>query len=266
MADRSHFRLGKLPAKHNPKAAPFERYLMRAPLPAPQAAVDWLSKVKAFPLLRNDLLGDCAEAAVLHALQQWDTYAQPLNGPLDLNPPVDGEAIALYSAVTGYNPADPSTDKGTVLVDLLDYWMNTGVALDGNILDKLAAYTTVDPKNEVSVKTAISVFGNLYIGLQLPVAAQGQAVWDVGPGGSLTGNFAPGGWGGHCVLVGSYDADGLTCVTWGETLRMTWPFFEAYVDEANALLSHDFVDNLGTTPGGLNLDQLEADLQAVREI
>ena len=43
-------------------------------------------------------------------------------------------------------------------------------------------------------------------------------------------------WGGHCVVVPQYDADGLTCITWGGLKRMTWAWWLKYVDEAHSLL------------------------------
>jgi hypothetical protein len=59
-----------------------------------------------------------------------------------------------------------------------------------------------------------------------------------------------------------YDEHGLTIVTWGATKQMTWTFWEAYCDEAYALISTDFA-RTSNAPSGFNLAALEADLKAV---
>jgi len=85
-------------------------------------------------------------------------------------------------------------------------------------------------------------------------------VWDLN---TLNGDGAPGSWGGHCVYVPKYDANGFTCITWGGLKRMTNAFWEAYCDEAHALLGADFIGANGS-PQGFNLAQLQLDLTAIR--
>ena len=41
---------------------------------------------------------------------------------------------------------------------------------------------------------------------------------------------------------------------------MTWSFWEAYCDEAYAILSTDYLGGTMTTPQGFNMQQLQADL------
>ena len=84
-------------------------------------------------------------------------------------------------------------------------------------------------------------------------------VWDVVQGE----DGEAGSWGGHAINIIGYDIDGLTCVTWGATKRMTWAFWAAYVDEAYAIISSDFLNQTGQTPGGFDLQMLQADLRAV---
>ena len=45
---------------------------------------------------------------------------------------------------------------------------------------------------------------------------------------------------------------------------MTNAFFDAYCDEAYALLSQDWIENSGMSPSGFNLAGLTADMQALR--
>jgi hypothetical protein len=99
--------------------------------------------------------------------------------------------------------------------------------------------------------------------VQLPISAQAQVKnhqpWSVPPGGT-NGDGKPGSWGGHAVPVVAYDARGLTVVTWGALQTMTWSFWEAYCDEAYAILSADYLDGKQKAPQGFSMQELEADL------
>ncbi len=110
---------------------------------------------------------------------------------------------------------------------------------------------------------SVYIFDGCYIGVQLPISAQAQTQnhqpWSVPPGGT-TGDGKPGSWGGHAVPVVAYDSRGVTVVTWGALQMMTWSFWEAYCDEAYAILSTDYLNGKEATPQGFSLQQLQADL------
>lgn len=244
-------KLGKLPARHDSRTLHLARYLLPA-LPAPPLAQDFTQKVKVWPMMGNDLLGDCTIAAAGHAIEQWTTYSRPV--PFV---PSDGEIVQAYERIGGYVPADPSTDNGCAILDVLNAWRGAGIA--GR---KIVAYASLEPRNHAQVKSAVHLFGNAYIGLQLPVSAQGETVWVV-PIRGANGAGTPGSWGGHCVIVTGYDSFGLTCITWGERMRMSWNFFDAYCDEAYAILSLDWLASTGLSPEHFNFAQLKADVAAL---
>jgi hypothetical protein len=199
----------------------------------------------------NDTLGDCTIAAAGHLIQTW-------TGNADANPVVipDTDIVIAYEGACGYNPQTPSTDQGGVEIDVLNYWRQTGIG--GR---KISAYASASPTNQNEIEQAIFTFGGIYIGVGLPTSAQSQAggLWDVTP--STPKDF--GTWGGHAVPVIQYDRTGLTCVTWGSLQRMTWAFFSAYVDEAYAVLSPDWIAANALSPSGFNLAQLQLDLAQV---
>ena len=72
-------------------------------------------------------------------------------------------------------------------------------------------------------------------------------------------------WGGHAVSIVAYDAEGLTAITWGQPQRLTWEFWDAYTDEAYAVLSHDWIEESGLNPDGFNFAQLTKDLSHVTQ-
>ena len=246
MVDHARIKLGKKPARIDPRTLKLGRYLTAA-LPLPPTFVlnsrgfsgDW-------GMLGNDDLGDCTCAAVAHGhqvgvLSQIDISAKPGI----IMPSVDA-VIDIYSRWCGYNPADPSTDQGGVELDVLNLWRKQGF-----MGRQIIGYASIDPQNQTHVKQAIQLFGGVYIGLAMPSGWQDSPVWDAGAGdaGSL---------GGHAVFCPDYDAREIVALTWGTKQRISWTGFAEYADECYGVLFADF-----KSPFGFDQAALMADLQAV---
>jgi len=249
---RNHvFRGGRLPAQPTRPHLKLSTALTAA-LPSPPASSDWLSPVPAgaWGVLGNDLYGDCTCAGVGHK-RIGDVYVNQ-GQALTVT---DDDALALYSAVTGFDPNDPSTDQGAVCQDVLEYWQKHGF-----LGEKILAFAKVDLTNLVEVRQAINLCGQIYAGFNFPGTAMDQfnagQPWDVVRGARIEG--------GHCVTIGAYDADGFECVTWGKTQRLTTAFFKRYFDEAWVILDSDFVNvQTGKDAQGLNLYALGQDFAAL---
>jgi hypothetical protein len=244
-------RLGKLPPVIDNRTLQMARY--RAVLPSIPPEVSWMAKVPAnWGMMLNDNLGDCTCAAAGHMIEQWTTYA---GSPVT---PSDAAILKAYEAVSGYTPSDPSTDNGAAMLDVLNYWRQTGIG--GH---KIFAYVQLNPLNPLEVRQAVQLFGNVYMGVQLPLSAQGENAWTVPPGGTGPDDGVPGGWGGHAVPIVAVSPQSLTCVTWGSTLKMSHNFFTTYCDELYAIVSVDWIEKNGLSPSQFNLAQLEKDLAVV---
>jgi hypothetical protein len=137
----------------------------------------------------------------------------------------------------------------------LKLWRKEGIGRH-----RIGAFARVSLHDHDLVRTAAWLFGGLYLGLQLPEIAQHQVTWDWV--GRLTGDAAPGSWGGHAVDVVRYAGGSLTVVTWGRLQDLTWSFWDRYVDEAYCILSHDFLSG-DRAPNGFDLEALRADLALV---
>ena len=196
----------------------------------------------------NDSVGDCVFAGAAHLEQLWSTIAGKLNVP------TTPQVLAEYSKLTGYDPVDPSTDNGAVESDTWSAWKTNGL-FGKNIL----GFVGVNPSSKSQLGDAIWFFGGSLLGLNLPASAQDQDVWDV-PAGGPAGDGEPNSWGGHCTLLINRDDRGVTMVTWGALKLATWGFMAAYCSEAYALLSPDWLDASGKTPGGVPLASMIADL------
>jgi hypothetical protein len=199
----------------------------------------------------NNLYGDCAFAAMGHAVQTWtaDNGAETTV--------TDAAVLAAYAGCTGFDPNDPSTDNGTTLLAALRWWRTTGVG--GH---KIGAFAKVDHHNIAHVKAAIDLFGGVYTGAALPRTAQGESRW-VGPKGSLTGDNAPWSWGGHALWTPHYDRSGVGMRTWGRIRGADWQWWIDYVDECYAPISDDWLTDAKPAPNGLDLAKLRAYLAAL---
>jgi len=196
----------------------------------------------------NDRIGDCTTAAAAHMVEAWTAAA---TGEAALVP--EPAVLAAFDAVKVVDPV--TGEEGAVELDVLKLWRTAGIG--GH---RIGAFARVARDDRDLVATGAWLFGGLYVGLQLPVSAADQDVWDWS--GSLDGPDAPGSWGGHAVDVVGYDEGGLTVVTWGALKRMTWAFWRRYRDEAWCVLSPDFLAG-GCSPQGFDLEALQHDLVLV---
>ena len=240
--------LGKLPVRTDVRTLSLGRYVDPALLPPPPAAFDEATGIDTWPMYANDRIGDCTTAAAAHMIEAWTAAGR--------GQAVELPELAVLDAFEHVKRTDPVTgEEGAVELEVLRYWRKTGIG--GH---RIGAYARVAVHDHRLVQTAAWLFGGLYIGLQMPLIAQVQPVWDWT--GSLSGPALPGSWGGHAVDVVRYDRHGLTVVTWGRLQELTWSFWGRYCDEAYCILSDDFLKQ-GKAPNGFDLAALEADLALV---
>ena len=239
MTNHSLMKLGKLPPVFPAHVPTLAKVLAYAPLPTPPDVVDWTKNI-AWPMLANDTVGDCAFAGPLHAIQASQRWRDGV-----ATQPTDEQALAAYSAVTGFNPQDPATDSGAVLADVMAWWRATGFQTPSGT-NQIQAYARLE--NLDHLKAALWLFGPLIVGAALPVAAQTQPVW-ASPA-NLTGNNTPGSWGGHCMVLGGIDATGAgRLITWGDIKLATAGWLKAYLDEVWIPVQPEWVMS-GMTPCG----------------
>ncbi len=237
------FKLGKKAAKRSLKSLPLSNYLHMGKVAYPPVCA-WERDIP-WGMLANDSVGDCTCADVLHHRMLQASVAHA-GSPLTFT---DTEAIALYENF-GYNPADPSTDQGAVMLDVQNYCKKNF---------PVQGFVTLDANNLSQIQAALYLFGGVDLGFNVP-----RYIMDVPAGGSWSDS---GGdttiEGGHAVLACGYGRSGFRVVSWGTTYTANWEFWSQYVDEAYAWVSTDWIKASGVSPSGIDLNGLLQDLTQV---
>ena len=256
--------LGKDPKREDRLGRTFrlENYVQ---LPAAPEIVDWTVKVSEYGMLCNDRLSCCLIAALFHLIMQ-----QRATAGLSVVVPTDAEAIAAYSAVLGYDPAQTDaagnnpTDQGGDWLTVLNYARQIGVQF-GGITHKITAFAGVPLHNPAKYASAQWLFGGTADGVMLPASAQGADYWTAPE--SLDGDNAPGSWGGHAIDTAAHaTSTGIVRpVTWGTVIPEDWLFRDAYTDESFVIFTNEWIEtNAGNnSPCGFDADQLLSDLKAL---
>lgn len=249
-------KLGKQAPKRHLKLPALGDFLDKATTWPAVPAQGWEFAVNAadWGMLGNDTVGNCAEAGILHLVQ-----AQSANAGIPLHS-TTGQAVALYSAVTGYNPSDPSTDQGTALTDLLTYIQKNGLEmLDVNgktVTVEVVGSASLDISSISQMRYASYALGGAYLGINCPEQCEEDTSnWNFGPGLPIAG--------GHCIPRVGEGAAGGKIVSWGMVIPFSNPFWASYGDEGYVVLTKAFLNAQGKSPSGLDLDGLVSAMKTV---
>jgi len=255
VTDFSRLPLGGRPKLEDARGRTLQLSTYVAPSAVVPNGLDLTRGETEFGDMLNNKLGCCGLAAPGHIVQ-----LATLNSGGIMVTVTDADILKAYQEVGGYVPGDPSTDQGTYMLDVLRYWRKTGIG--GH---KILAFAEFDPKDERMRRYANTVFGSTLMAIALPKTAQRQSVWDLV---STTGDGAPASWGRHAVCDAEFgmdpdrEHDG-QLVTWGQLQPYTLPFRRTYCYEAYAVVTMDWLNSVGRTITGLDVDRLLGDLELV---
>jgi len=248
-------KLGKLPHRHDPRDLLLTRYTADLPpLPAGPLGHDGLLPADGWGMLGNDTVGDCVFAGSDHEHMLWNAEAGKTVTFTTAN------ALADYSAVTGYNPNDPNTDRGTDMRNAMLYRQQTGLQDANGRRHKIAAFTALGAGNLVQIKQSLHLFSVASVGIEVPTTAMDQfnqgKPWDVVRRAKIEG--------GHYVPVTYYDpASNLYhAITWGRVQLVTARFLATYMDEGFAPLTREMMRRRKSIDG-FDFTALQQDLKAL---
>lgn len=244
-------KLGKKPARHDKRTLQLREFLQAEALPPIPPAHQQAHHVRRWPTLGNRRIENCTCAAAAHLIHAWTARV----GSAVILP--TRAVVKAYSHITGYDPRTGANDEGAEVLTVLKYWRKSG--FEGHHIE---AFVGLERHHPLHIRAGVFLFGGVYVGLNLPRSARGQKIWRVPPSGTK-GVGKPDSWGGHVVPIIGYDEHGLTAITWGRRQRMTWGFWQAYCDEAYAVLGRDLFDGLATAPAGVDFAALRDALAAL---
>lgn len=253
-----YMKLGAKPSPPDGRTLKLADYLDAEKVKAPK---DWgydnIVKVDEWGMLGNDQVGDCVFASAAHQVM---LESRAVGNPVDFT---TSGVLSDYSAVTGYNPNDPQSDRGTVILDALKYRRRHGVVDAKGNRHQIGAYLQLDVSliQEGAFHQLTSggyLFGAVELGINVPESAMQEfndrEEWTFQPGSHILG--------GHDVPLVAHRKH-LEVVTWGRVVPVGQKFLENYVTEAWVMVSPDFLRPDGTTPAGFNAAQLNADLRSL---
>lgn len=256
-------KFGKLPRDHSRFAPALEDYLRPEAATLEKVAnsddVDRASQVSSWPVYKNDSVGDCTVAAMGHAFAGMSVYAGKPEPLFD-----DSEILRAYSAVSGYDPVTGANDNGAQMQDVLAYMRSTGMTDTTGKVHKVVAYAAMrNPQDYTLMTQVLKTFGVAYFGFSCPQSALDQfqnGPWLYEPDSPVVG--------GHAIALHRRKPYGsqvgvFSFSTWGALQWATIPFMRHTVDECWAFISEDWLEANGTTPDGLDLNQLLSDMQQV---
>jgi len=248
-------KLGKKPARPGAVKLQLSDYLDTSALPTLPDKFGRENLVPHWGMLGNDTVGDCAIAGPYHETMLWNAEA---NRRIDVS---DAVVLQTYSDVTGYNPADPSTDQGTDVSVMAAYRRNHGIVDANGKVHKIGAYVSLTPGDLTELWYALYLFDGIGIGVKFP--QEWMAAFRYGsPWGAVQNPTIEG---GHYVSgVGKHNGGMLGVVTWGKVQWMTPGGYQQFNDETYAYLTEEKLIN-GKDDHGLNLSKLRDDLVAVTQ-
>jgi len=227
-------RLGKLPARYDPRTIPLSAVLARRLLAVPPS---WDADKGLHDIPDgsdgNDEYGDCVIAAQAKQLRRFER-AEHGRWP----------NVTTKEIVTEYLRQTGGADSGLYLLDSLKVWRTRGW-VGGGRLEKIAAFGSISIDNSTKAartqtrfefKAAMAGGLGIQLGFMLPIISLEQfdadKPWSV-DGHSLTGKYAVGSAGGHAVYGLKYGPDQIWVSSWARRKQPAgWGFVSAYCDEA----------------------------------
>ena len=259
------FKLGRRrPVTRGPRLS-FRNYL-RAVLalpvaPPPSADYSLAAMSELDDIYLNNELSDCVIAAGYHMV----AVATGNAGGAAFNPS-SAEITKDYSAIGGYNPNAPlvngenPTDQGCDEITALNYWVERGFA-DGTMG---VAWVALNAADRSELETALYLFENVFLTLDLPDAYYGPGGQDAPRASGFTWDVAgpPNPDNGHAIVGVGYDSTGMKIATWGMLGTMTWAAVGKYcIDSADggayAMLTPDILNKAQKeSPTGVDWNSL----------
>ena len=201
----------------------------------------WDRYISDWGIMGNDRYGNCVTVSKAHMIMAWLSNTRKQDYSI-----ADSYVITESRAIGGLN--------GFNILASVKLWRKRGF-----FGDKIWAFADLSLNNALFIQAAVSYFGCVELGVNLPNAWKGADVWNIGNGRDYT----PGSWGGHSVPIVGYDSQYVYVISWGEIIPMTWDALPIFCDEAYTFIDANWLSSTGNTPVGLNLELIHQKLRDI---
>lgn len=201
----------------------------------------------------NDEISNCCYAGLAKIIAQRCAL---LNQPCKLT---TDDVIAAYSAVTGYNPRDPSTDQGGNMLDAIRYGIEHGIGPY-----KFTKQARVNVLDRVELRAAIWGFGSAYVGANLPLRINEQMAgghWYIPPHTDEKDRERS--LGGHAFAYFGAERGKLAAYPWGVKIDEDDAHAESYCDESYIIMDDLWATQMRLAPNGFDYDRLMHDMTGI---
>lgn len=208
-------KLGRQPASKDTPVLMLADVLSGGPLTHP-ASADLLGDLR-YPMNGNDRIGDCFPVSLANDM----IATSAICGVPKM--PSEADVIALYSAISGYDPQSGENDVGCEMQDGLEKLAKVGLAGV-----KPVAFAKCDGLDTDTIEAGTSILGGCLWGVTLEVSQQAQTdamppAWDYRRSGE---------WGGHAVYCGAFNGPSKVEVeSWEKRVATTDTFRAKQLDE-----------------------------------
>jgi len=239
-----NYRFGKLPARPDAIKHKFGSFFHPAELPTPTLVFGRPDLIKDWGMLANDRHSCCVFSGALHETMLWRAWSGA-----EIPTFTDANVLSDYSAVTGYDPNDPSTDRGADMQRAASYRKKIGIIDAAGQRHKVAAYVSLKAGDVDQLALAAFMFGAVGLGVEMPSNAMDQ--FEQGePWNPVSGSRIEG---GHYIpVIGRNHAGNFLIVTWGRLHAITPAFVSKYMDEGVVYLSLEQLRGTGLSPRGFD--------------
>jgi hypothetical protein len=183
-------KFGKTEARKNAVSLRLTTYLTTRAPSAPRNFGHYdLYPEDGWGMFGNDRWGDCVPVGHDHLVMMHNRVAGREIG-MD-----EAHALSDYSRMTGFTPADPSTDRGTDMQAAASYWRKVGMIDGRGVRHTIGAYAAVG-RSAAKLAQAANLFGGVGVGIQVPSSAmeqfnKGEPWSNVGDDDLLGGHYVP---------------------------------------------------------------------------
>ncbi len=224
---------------------------------APPPSAGRVPEDTRFTNLRNNELRCCTIAGPGHMMQAWAAMrGEQLEIP-------DVSIERAYSAICGYVPGRPETDRGGLIINALTHLRQVGLELADGTHARIGGFARVDMRDRYEVRAAINCFGGIIVGADLPRRITSQRRWQLPLVENRTSDDRPRSLGGHCYLHLRSDRKTRVVLPWTQLIDADHDHEEFYVDEGWVVIDAEVVAGRRPSPAGFSVVRLLENLDQI---